>query len=30
MLYVFIYAFMNMGAFGVVIMLRKAGARGRR
>ena len=28
MLYVFIYAFMNMGAFGVVIMLRKAGARG--
>jgi NADH-quinone oxidoreductase subunit N len=28
MLYVFIYALMNMGAFGVVIMLRKAGARG--
>ncbi len=28
MLYVLIYAFMNMGAFGVVIMLRKAGERG--
>jgi NADH-quinone oxidoreductase subunit N len=28
MLYVFIYALMNMGAFGVVIMLRKAGERG--
>ncbi len=28
MLYVFIYAFMNMGAFGMVIMLRKAGVRG--
>ncbi len=28
MLYVCIYAFMNMGAFGVVIMLRKAGERG--
>jgi len=28
MLYVLIYAIMNMGAFGVVIMLRKAGARG--
>lgn len=28
MLYVFIYAVMNMGAFGVVIMLRKAGERG--
>src|SRR5512147_1030228 len=28
MLYVLIYAVMNMGAFGVVIMLRKAGARG--
>jgi NADH-quinone oxidoreductase subunit N len=28
MLYVCIYALMNMGAFGVVIMLRKAGERG--
>jgi NADH-quinone oxidoreductase subunit N len=28
MLYVFIYALMNMGAFGVVIMLRKSGERG--
>jgi NADH-quinone oxidoreductase subunit N len=28
MLYVLIYAVMNMGAFGVVIMLRKAGVRG--
>jgi len=28
MLYVCIYALMNMGAFGVVIMLRKAGKRG--
>jgi NADH-quinone oxidoreductase subunit N len=28
MLYVCIYAFMNMGAFGVVILLRKAGERG--
>ena len=28
MLYVFIYALMNMGAFGVVILLRKAGERG--
>jgi NADH-quinone oxidoreductase subunit N len=28
MLYVLIYAVMNMGAFGVVIMLRKSGARG--
>ncbi len=28
MLYMFIYAVMNMGAFGVVIMLRKAGERG--
>ncbi len=28
MLYVVIYAVMNMGAFGVVIMLRKSGARG--
>ena len=28
MLYVCIYAIMNMGAFGVVIMLRKAGERG--
>ena len=28
MLYVLIYALMNMGAFGVVIMLRKAGERG--
>jgi NADH-quinone oxidoreductase subunit N len=28
MLYVLIYAVMNMGAFGVVIMLRKAGSRG--
>lgn len=28
MLYVLIYAVMNMGAFGVVIMLRKAGMRG--
>ena len=28
MLYVLIYAVMNMGAFGVVIMLRKAGERG--
>ncbi len=28
MLYVLIYAVMNMGAFAVVIMLRKAGARG--
>ncbi len=28
MLYVFIYSFMNMGAFGIVIMMRKAGARG--
>ena len=28
MLYVLIYSVMNMGAFGVVIMLRKAGARG--
>lgn len=28
MLYVFIYALMNMGAFGVVIMMRKAGERG--
>ncbi|HEY6011081.1 MAG TPA: NADH-quinone oxidoreductase subunit N [Nitrospirota bacterium] len=28
MLYVFIYALMNMGAFGVVIMLRKAGEKG--
>jgi NADH-quinone oxidoreductase subunit N len=28
MLYVLIYAFMNMGAFGVVILLRKAGERG--
>jgi NADH-quinone oxidoreductase subunit N len=28
MLYVLIYAFMNMGAFGIVIMLRKAGERG--
>ena len=28
MLYVFIYALMNMGAFGVVIMLRKTGERG--
>ena len=28
MLYVCIYAFMNMGAFGVVIMLRRAGERG--
>jgi NADH-quinone oxidoreductase subunit N len=28
MLYVLIYSFMNMGAFGVVIMLRKAGVRG--
>ena len=28
MLYALIYAFMNMGAFGVVIMLRKTGVRG--
>ena len=28
MLYVLIYALMNMGAFGIVIMLRKAGVRG--
>jgi NADH-quinone oxidoreductase subunit N len=28
MLYVLIYAIMNMGAFGVVIMLRKSGVRG--
>ena len=28
MLYVLIYALMNMGAFGIVIMLRKAGERG--
>ncbi len=28
MLYVLIYAVMNMGAFGVVIMLRRSGARG--
>lgn len=28
MLYTCIYAFMNMGAFGIVIMLRKAGERG--
>jgi NADH-quinone oxidoreductase subunit N len=28
MLYVLIYAIMNMGAFGVVIMLRRSGARG--
>jgi len=28
LLYVLIYALMNMGAFGIVIMLRKAGARG--
>lgn len=28
MLYLLIYAFMNMGAFGVVIMLRKTGVRG--
>jgi NADH-quinone oxidoreductase subunit N len=28
MLYVCIYAFMNMGAFGIVILLRKAGERG--
>ena len=30
MLYVCIYALMNMGAFGVVIMLRKAGNAARR
>jgi NADH-quinone oxidoreductase subunit N len=28
MLYLFIYAFMNLGAFGVVIMLRKGGMKG--